>query len=264
MQNPIAIRIDDIGSSAKAYEIYGKTRISIGNFSVPFPGNFLFLKLLKPFKKWGPYPELLAHEWENIFHHCELHKLKLTLGVTAGWVERSGKIIPFPEKYSKQAAIIKRALNDGLVEIANHGYTHCVMENRAFRPRLFSSNRKWHREFWDWIPLDVQENHIATSQRILESFFSVSVVTFIPPGNVYTDNTLRIAKQYGLRYLSCLGIDCELIQDLIPIPERQVVALHDKDIVERGIECLSKNVETKSKARYVFVRELGMALEARA
>lgn len=261
--NEIAFRMDDVGAATKQHEVYGKTRFSVGSLEIPFPGNFLFLKYIKPFKEWGRYDELSVDAWAKILDYLVTAHLKLTVGITAGWVEKSGNVVPFPEKFRKQAEIIKRAVKHELVEVANHGYTHCVLEKKAFRPKLFSGNRKWHREFWEWVPLEIQESHLSTSQRILEDFFGEKIVTFIPPGNVFTEKTLGIAKQYGLRYLSCGGLDRLPNSPLIPIPENRVVAFHDKELQEEGLEWLRKQSEMHTKENKVkFVREIGRELGA--
>ncbi len=128
------------------------------------------------------------------------------MAVTAGWVERDGRIVPFPAKFPDQA----RALRDGrrarkLVEIANHGYTHCVMEDGLFRPRLFSGNRPYHREFYDWLPEDVHREHLRAAQDILGSWFGVPIETLVPPGNVLSSKTVAAAAAAGIRFISRLG-----------------------------------------------------------
>lgn len=247
----IALRVDDVGSASKLHEVYGKNRL----------GNFLFLKYLKPFRAWGPYEELSVIQWEAIFNYCRNHHYKLTLGVTAAWVEKDGNLTPFPEKYPAQAKILKEAMREGVVEIANHGLTHCVLANGAFKPKLFSSNRKWHREFWDWVPTEIQEEHIQKSQNILQDYFQEKVLTFIPPGNVFTETTLEIAAQYGLRYLSCNRTEEVKGRHMTVIPNDSVVAFHDKELGEFGIDWF-QSLEEKIKGKRVnFIKEIGKELE---
>ena len=45
------IRMDDVGAASKRHEVYGLTRLALGPFRVPFPGNWLWLKYLPPFKR---------------------------------------------------------------------------------------------------------------------------------------------------------------------------------------------------------------------
>jgi hypothetical protein len=75
------LRIDDIGASTKQFEVYSKRRF----------GNFLFLKYLPWFKAWGPYQEMSADEWQQVLDLLTKCPAKLTVGVTASWVEKDGE-----------------------------------------------------------------------------------------------------------------------------------------------------------------------------
>ncbi|MBI4253675.1 MAG: polysaccharide deacetylase family protein, partial [Candidatus Rokubacteria bacterium] len=141
----VALRLDDVGAASKRHEVYGLTRVRVGTLVVPFPGNFLFLKYLPPIKRWGPYRELSAPEWEGVLAALETAHARMTVAVTAGWVESDGGVTPFPRKFPAAAGVIREGVRRGLLEIANHGYTHCVLRDRLFRPRLFAGNREFHR-----------------------------------------------------------------------------------------------------------------------
>ena len=47
------IRMDDVGAASKRHEVYGVTRLALGPFRIPFPGNCLWLKYVPPIKRWG-------------------------------------------------------------------------------------------------------------------------------------------------------------------------------------------------------------------
>jgi len=126
------LRIDDIGASTKRYEVYSKKMF----------GNFLFLKYLPGFKAWGPYDEMDDAQWQKVLDLLIKYSAKLTVGITASWVDRDGDLVPFPEKFPVQAGVIKQGWKEGLLEIASHGLTHCVLGKHL--PRFFSSNRKYH------------------------------------------------------------------------------------------------------------------------
>src|SRR5262247_2225095 len=130
----LALRLDDVGAASKQHEVYGTTRVRLGGMAVPVPGNFLFLKYVPPFKRWGPYPELDPGQWEAILVLLRDAGATLTVAVTAGWVERTGDVTPFPAKFPEQARVLREGVRHGLLEIANHGYTHCVLERGVFRP----------------------------------------------------------------------------------------------------------------------------------
>lgn len=251
---PLALRIDDIGASSKRYEVYSDWCWRKGPLRLD--GNWLFLKHLPPFRKWGPYREITAQEWNAIYNLLEKSGAKLTVAVTAAWAESERRLIPFPVRFPKQAATLKEGLEQGLIEIANHGLTHCVLKDNAFKPKWFSSNRRYHREFWDWITLEIQEEHIRRSQDILQNWFDTEIATFVPPGNVFTDATLEIAQRYGLRYVSC-NTPPRIYGQMVIIGDEQVVLFHDRDIVLNGVVWLRQLIDNQPGQQFCFVRELG-------
>jgi peptidoglycan/xylan/chitin deacetylase (PgdA/CDA1 family) len=248
-----ALRMDDVGASSKRFEVYSDWCLSAGPLQIS--GNWLFLKFLPGLKKWGPYRELNGQEWHAVLQLLEAAQAKLTVAVTAAWVDYNGRLMPFPRRFPDAAAALKEGVRRGILEIANHGLTHCVLKNKAFRPKWFSGNRRFHREYWDWVPSDVQEEHMQRSQNILESFFEVPIVTFVPPGNVFTDETLRIARRYGLKYVSC-DKTSERKMGMSIIGEDHVLPFHDRDLVLCGISWLEKRVSDHAGAKSCFVREL--------
>jgi peptidoglycan/xylan/chitin deacetylase (PgdA/CDA1 family) len=231
----VALRLDDVGAASKAHEVYGLTRVPLGSWSLPFPGNALFLKYVPPIKRWGPYPELAAADWESIAEMLQASSARMTVAVTAGWVERDGRVVPYPDKFPAAARALRDCARRGLVEIAHHGYTHCVLEGRRYLPHPWKGNRTYHREFHDWVPAATHREHVRRAQGILQDFFGVPVVTFVPPGNVFTRTTLESAAAVGLRYLSCTNADrVGETAGLTAIPDQAVLALHDRDVVVRG------------------------------
>ena len=96
--------------------------------------------------------------WDQVMDILKKTNACLTVGITAAWVNKDNSIVPFPEKFPEEAKILKAGLNEGLVEIANHGLTHCVVGKHL--PKMFFSNRKYHREYWDWISRDIHFDHI--------------------------------------------------------------------------------------------------------
>lgn len=256
------LRLDDVGAATKQYEVYGRTRIPLGPVSFPFPGNFLFLKYLPPIKKWGPYREMRETEWESLWNLLRLQGTKLTIAVTATWVERDGSLTPFPVKYPAQARSLKSALKEGLIEIANHGLTHCVLANGQFKPRYFSSNRKAHREFWDWIPWETQRRHLRESQQILQDYFETAIVTFVPPGNVFQEATVELAREAGIRTISC-KTTTRLEKDMAFIGDEDLLTFHDREIALEGLGWLTQRLDQLDHRPLQFVRELGETLCAR-
>jgi peptidoglycan/xylan/chitin deacetylase (PgdA/CDA1 family) len=258
----VALRLDDVGASSKRHEVYGVTRVPLGRWRVPFPGNFLFLKYVPPIKRWGPYPELTAAQWEGILAELDATGARMTVGVTAGWVEGDGRIVPFPMKFPAAAAAIRQAVARGLLEVANHGYTHCVIRDGLFRPRLFSGNRPYHREFHDWLPEEVHREHVLRAQGILQDFLGSPVVTFVPPGNVFSKVTLAAAAAAGLRYVSCLEpARWGVVEGITFVDDARVVSIHDRDIVRGGLAAFGRLLRARRDGPFVTVREIGERVE---
>ena len=254
----VALRLDDVGAASKQHEVYGITRIPVGPVALPFPGNLLFLKYVPPIKRWAPYAEITAAQWEETLTMLDAAKARLTVAVTAGWVERDGRIVPFPAKFPDQARALRGGREHGLLEIANHGYTHCVLEDGLFRPRLFSGNRPYHREFYDWLPEDVHREHLRVSQDILGSWFGVPIETLVPPGNVLSAKTVRAAPAAGIRFISRAGgAPGGETTDVVFVDDTRVVAFHDRDLVRRGIRFLRGQLAAHGSATFLTVSELG-------
>jgi len=254
----VALRLDDVGAASKQHEVYGLTRLRVGRLAIPFPGNVLFLKYLPPIKRWAPYPELTAAQWEAILAALAEAGARLTVAVTAGWVERDGTIVPFPVKFPEQARVLRDGVAAGLLEIANHGYTHCVVEDGLFRPRLFSGNRPYHREFYEWLPEEVHREHLRLAQDILAGCFRVAIETFVPPGNVLAAAAVTAAASVGIRFISRQGGAPAGARDVVTfVDDTRVVVFHDRDIVRGGIDGLRRRLAAHRDAGFVTVGELG-------
>lgn len=235
---PVILRIDDIGASSKLYEQYGRSPIHFGGHRLPIPYilNWGAIKRSSLFKTWGPYREMISDEWEEVFSILSKYNAKMTVCITACWVEADNTLVPFPEKFPDQAAILKQAANQGLIEIGNHGLTHCVVGQHL--PQTWKSNRSLHREFWDWLPAEIITQHIKQSQEILTSYFG-NVVTFTPPGNQWTEYTEEVAYKEGLRFLSA-RFPQNRPHHLKWADQHPVYAFHDRELVLEGTEWLEK------------------------
>ncbi len=260
----VALRLDDVGAASKRHEVYGVTRLRVGAAALPFPGNFLFLKYVPPIKRWGPYRELSAGEWERALEALATVGARMTVAVTAGWVGEDGAVTPFPRKFPAAASVLREGVRRGLLEVANHGYTHCVLRDGRFRPRLFAGNRAAHREFYDWLPPETHRAHLARAQDILQAYFDQPVVTFVPPGNVFARATLEAALEAGIRYVSCLEPGrLGPVGGLTWVTGADVLALHDRDLVLGGVDALRRALDGGGAPR-VTVREVGARLAGSA
>ncbi len=266
MKESIALRLDDVGASSKKYEVYsdyvwklsirGRTlKLKGRKLKIPI-GNWLFLKYLSAFKAWGPYREMTAQEWYAIYDLLEQFQAKLTVAVTATWAESEPHLLPFPTRFPEEASALKEGVQQGLLEIANHGLTHCVLNNNAFKPQWFASNRQYHREFWAWIPPEVHEDHLRQSQDILQTYFQTEIVTFVAPGNVFTDVTLEYAQKYGIRVISC-QTSPRIYDQIVIIGDERVIPFHDREIILYGIEWFQRLLAREQGKQLCFVKELG-------
>lgn len=254
---PVALRLDDVGAASKRHEVHGRTRLPLGPVALPFPGNFLFLKYCPGIRRWGPYRELSAREWRGILDALAGADARMTVAVTAAWVERDGRLVPFPAKFPEAAAAVREGVRAGRLEVANHGYTHCLVADGRFRPRLFSGNRQYHREFFDWLPEDVHREHLERAQGILQEFFQVPVVTLVPPGNLFSPKTLAAAAAVGIRCVSCRDVARHGGREgLALVDDADVLALHDRDVVLGGVARFAARLAARPRGSLVTVREV--------
>lgn len=246
--------MDDVGASSKVFEVYSQKKVYIKGSKI-FDGDWLFFKFIPPFRAWGPYRELSASNWLDIFDVLKKFDAVLTVAITAAWVDRAGELTAFPQRFPRAAEAIKEGLRQGILEIANHGLTHCVLDEKSFLPRLMESNRRFHREFVDWIPSELHRQNLVTAQQILEDYFQVDVETFVPPGNQFTENTLDYAAEVGLKYVSC-NTPPDTHHGITLLGNQNTLAFHDREIVLHGMNWLRRLLENNAGADFVFVRDL--------
>lgn len=250
-----AIRIDDFGASTKKFEVYGKTRLRFNDFILPIPipkqlTNFLFFKKFKYWKGWAPYNEMTPDQIEQMIIFCRENDLKFSLAVTAGWVDKYSNIIPFNKKFPDQLKVIKEGIKEKVFEVLSHGLTHCIVGKHL--PRKFSSNRKFHREFYDFMPKELIEKGVYESKQILEESFDNNINILVPPGNIFGDKTIEACVKYGYKAISC-KTETRKINEFIILGNEKVIDLHDKDFVEKPEKTYSS---LKFKRKSVFISDL--------
>lgn len=243
----IALRLDDVGASSKYFEVYSKRWYGLG--------NILFLKKMSYFKAWGPYEELSANDWRTIMSLLRRYGAKLTVAVTAAWVEPDGSLVPYPQKWPEAFRELKCGVDEGLVSIASHGLTHCVLEGRAFLPNAFTSNRRAHREFWDWLPYETHLQHLIHSKNILQDCFHCPIYALVPPGNVFSASTIEAAHHAGFRLINC-ATESRDVSGLRIIGNENVAAFHDREVVLLGIHWFEQLLASHADKETVFIHEL--------
>ncbi|MGE3261161.1 MAG: polysaccharide deacetylase family protein [Bacteriovoracia bacterium] len=243
----IALRIDDIGASTKQFEQYTRNRwLNVG-----------ILKDRRLFGAWGPYREMTVKEWEEVYALLREQKAKLTVAITGCWVEDDASLTPFPEKFPEEARILKAGMEEGLLEIAGHGLTHCIVDGGRFRPRFLGSNRTFHREFWNWVPDPVHHASVTRSLEILEKYFGEKITSYVPPGNVYAAATLEACRRNGIKVVNCHNPKLPAPAPVRVVGNEQVLSFHDREIVLEGAAWLQKKIiEYPKDTEFCFVRDL--------
>jgi len=240
----IVFRMDDVGASTKKFEIYSNKMF----------GNFLFLKRMPYFKAWGPYDELTSDNWIDIFNFIGENNYKISLAITAAWVDEKNNLIPFYDKFPDQAKVIHDYLKKDIIEINNHGLTHCVVGKH--KPRLFSSNRKYHREFWEWLPYETQYFNISKSSEIFKNWLGFSPDILVPPGNVYSIDTIKICEELNFKTINS-SKTFHLKTNIRILNNDNVFAFHDRDISLYGSVWLKNLYKNYSKShQFHFIKEL--------
>ena len=169
------------------------------------------------------------------------HSIIPIIAITATWVDKDNNLIPFPEKFPGEASILKQAFLSGDIMIANHGLTHCVVGKHL--PKSWKSNRKYHREFWGWLPQNLHEEHIKESQKILENYFEKPISIFVPPGNIWSKKTYKVLKKTNItkvianRYM----IDSnEKMEGISFFNDKEDWNFHDRELKLYGESWLNK------------------------
>lgn len=244
--NKLILRFDDIGASSKIYNQHGKKLFRVKNIPLfYFPlADFLFFKRIWPFAKAGPYNELTASEWQGFLQIFKEENVRPLIAITAAWVDEKNRLIPFPSKFPEEADMLKHALEEGVIEIANHGLTHCVVGKHL--PKLFSSNREYHREFWPYLDQKVHTEHILQSQKILEDYFQKKIDTFVPPGNIWSIKTYRAIRQTNIKNVLCSRYMIDSLEPMEGIEfledRTHSLVFHDRDLKLYGSEWLKKTI----------------------
>ena len=91
----------------------------------------------------------------------------------------------------------------------------------------------------------------------MQKTFGVDVVTFVPPGGVWTEDTERYAVESGLKYLTSDEFRSptgKQSNGLTYIGADVVTEFHDREAALYGIDWFRKLLATKS-GRYVTISE---------
>ena len=101
---------------------------------------------------------------------------------------------------SKKGDILKQGFEDGILDIALHGYSHQTINAKNFTE--FSG-----------LDYNTQIERLTNGKKFLEGVIDVPLTTFIPPWNKYDLNTLRALEVLGFSTLSANIINGEATED---------------------------------------------------
>lgn len=130
------------------------------------------------------------------------------------------------EEHPQLVELLKEYQAKGLVEIAQHGFTHQtnalrpsrVLDVKSYRgiDRLWLPDEPAHPEGYsefNGLPVEVQRDKVARGRQYLEALFGVAPETFVFPWNTLNRPCLEVLRECGFRYVPC-GTDEPAVPEL--------------------------------------------------
>lgn len=102
---------------------------------------------------------------------------------------------------SKRVEVLKKSVNKGISEVAQHGYYH---------PKYYSNITNGEFYGYDY---DIQHFKIFDGKGLLDSLFATNTLVFIPPHNTYDGLTLDLLQECGFSCVSAKDVDFNAPQD---------------------------------------------------
>lgn len=96
--------------------------------------------------------------------------------------------------------ILKNAINEGIIEVALHGYSH----RNIYRNSHDIFKIEYNSEFFG-LKYESQFSKIAKGKYFLEKNLQEEITIFIPPWNSYDLNTIRALEEQNFKYISANG-----------------------------------------------------------
>jgi peptidoglycan/xylan/chitin deacetylase (PgdA/CDA1 family) len=144
--------------------------------------------------RYDDYSNKSPTECERIlFAAFNTNKIPLTVGVIPYSASWNGGITPPSEEVplnTLKARILKDAMQEGNVEVAQHGCNHQSNPLLSQPSELYS------------LSLKEQLSRIGKGKLILEEILGSEITVFIPPWNSYDNNTVKALEGLGFRSLS--------------------------------------------------------------
>ena len=250
--------------------------------------------------------KLKLQQWRSIGQILKKHNAKLNIGYVSGWVDdgneargflkvdnvdverHAGSIYPSPSikyirnrggvevpyDYQEEYLGIQSLLNENLIDVAVHGYTHIFPNYRRWlaAPDCYDSNH-WYREFGadaiDYIDRRVKNGSNHPLEKAVDSitkYFNVPTITLINPGEKFTNSIQKKALDLGFKlissYYTALRVEgkfCWTQHVCAPYLDRAATRwfdaefpvigyFHDFDISRFGSRWLDNNLQEWKKA----------------
>jgi peptidoglycan/xylan/chitin deacetylase (PgdA/CDA1 family) len=143
--------------------------------------------------RYDDYSSLSSTDLEvRLINTFQKYKIAFTFGVVPFTVSNHLNTSPqnvFPLSQSK-AMILRNAMKDGTLEIAQHGYSHQTVSEKGIYSEFYGLN------------YDSQLQKIEKGKIFLEEILHAEISTFIPPFNSYDLNTVRVLEKLGFKCIS--------------------------------------------------------------
>lgn len=124
--------------------------------------------------------------YPKLFEIFKKHDSKLLVGVVP-FKEINGRIDSLT---NRQIEILKAGIEMGVVEVAQHGYSH--QNNSYGKNDSEFRGLPWNEQYW----------RLKTGKEYLQKTFGVDVKTFVPPWNQYDDITISVLERLGFNVIS--------------------------------------------------------------
>jgi len=119
------------------------------------------------------------------------------------------ELLPLPPERVK---MLRQAMEDGVIEIAQHGYSH---QTNVLREKKESG---LHSEFYG-LSYEEQFERIKLGKQFLEEQFRIPITTFIPPFNSYDSNIIKVLDDLHFHHFSAyrgMPVNTDSLLRLVP------------------------------------------------
>jgi peptidoglycan/xylan/chitin deacetylase (PgdA/CDA1 family) len=145
--------------------------------------------------RYDDYSNISPTELEiKMLEEFQKHDLACTFAVIPYVRDKSGNDEGNVSPLSiAKAAILKKAMDNGFLEVALHGYTHESI--------LRANGQPLNSEFAG-VSYTSQKEKISRGKNLLERLLERRITTFVPPWNRYDLNTVKCLEELGFQNLS--------------------------------------------------------------